>query len=383
MINQPEQLTDARRPRSVVRLTSSQSSGATVTDTLTGWVEWEVNTNAFYQADTFRVTFAQSGLPDAYNLAWWASQRQMWIEILAGLPDDPDNIDESQMKTWIYGMVDEVHYDPVKRTIEVSGRDLTALMIDTKTTLKWQNLVASDIVTEIAWDHGLSTETPDGTPTVTPTLIPAGKYCNDDNASMTDQRSEWDLLTWLAQQEGFVVFVRGQNIYFQPKPNPATDAYVIEWQQTGQSGIPQANVAAISFSRNLTLTRDVTVQVQSWTYDYPTKPYVKTATAKHNEGSPGEPQTYNYVIPNLTPDQAAQRAQAYLDELTAHEVKMSASLPADNLLDVTSIIEVTGTGSDFDQLYYPEEIVRRMSLEEGYVMEVSAKNSSPLSTETT
>ncbi len=380
MINKPEILTGARRPRSVVRITSWQSLGVKATAAVTGWVEWEVNTNAFYQADTFHITFAQSGLPDTYNPVWWASQRQMWIEILAGLPDDPDNLDAGQMTTWMYGMADEVHYDPVKRTIEVSGRDLTALMIDTKTTLKWQNLVASDIVIQIAKGHGLLTQTPDGKPTVTPTAIPAGKYCNDDNASMTDQRSEWDLLTWLAQQEGFVVYVRGQNIFFQPKPDPASNAYVIEWQQSGQDA--KANVAGISFSRNLTLTRDVTVQVQSWTYDYPTKPYVKTATAKHNEGSPGSPQTYNYVIPNLTPDQAAQRAQSCLDELTAHEVKMSASLPADNLLDVTSIIQVTGTGSDFDQLYYPEEIVRRMSLDEGYVMEVSAKSSSPLYTVT-
>lgn len=371
----PDNLAAARHPRSIVKVTWWQSSDLQVTDEMKGWVEWEVNNNAFSQADTFHVTFAQSGLPDGYDIGWWASQQQMWIEILAGFPSDQDNVDESELTTWIYGMADEVSYDPVNRTIEVSGRDLTSLLIDSKATLKWQNHTASAIATEIAAKYGL-------TPMITDTTTLYGKSLNNDDAGMTDQQSDWDLLTMLAKQEGFVVYVRGQALYFQAPADAAGDPYVIEWQ-TNADGSPRANVESISFSRNLTLSRDVTVEVKSWTLASPTKPFVKTATAVHNAGSPGKPLKYSYTFPNLMPEQAAQKAQSLLQEVTAHEVKLSASMPADDLLDVTSVIQVTGTGSAFDQIYFPEEVVRRMSMDEGYTMHVSAKGSSPLFTENT
>jgi len=38
---------------------------------------------------------------------------------------------------------------------------------------------------------------------------------------------------------------------------------------------------------------------------------------------------------------------------------------------------LTGTGTAFDQLYFPESISREMSLQSGYLMTVHAKNSSP------
>jgi len=125
---------------------------------------------------------------------------------------------------------------------------------------------------------------------------------------------------------------------------------------------------------NLTLARDVAVVLKSRTMEDPTKPFTITATATHSAGSPGEPQTYNYAIPNLTTDKATQKAKSLVQELTAHEIKLSAALPADNTLDITNIIKVTGTNSEFDQLYFPDEIVRRMSLDEGYTMQVSAKS---------
>jgi phage protein D len=368
---QSSRLNDARRPRGAVRITWGKDASQKVTEEVAGWLEWEVNTNAFYQADTFRVTFAQSALPKAYDIAWWSAQQQLWVEILAGFADA-----QQGMTSWIYGMVDEVSYDPVNRTIEVSGRDLTSQLIDTRATQKWQNLTSSEIAAQIAAKHGLLTHDATGS-TIAVTSTPAGRYGNKDYAHMAREQSDWDVLTWLAQQEGFVVYVRGQCLYFQPKPDPAAAPYMLTWQAEGP-GAARANVSSISFARNLTLARDVVVEVKSWTMDDPTKPFVKRATAAHSAGSVGAAQTYSYTIPNLTPVKAAQKAQALLAQITMHEVKVSAALPADNVLDVSSVIQVSGTHSSFDQTYYPEEIVRHMSMEHGYTMTLSAKSASPV-----
>lgn len=375
MLNNPSQQSGARAPRGIVRVTYLQN-GQQVTQAMPGWVDWEVNNNDFRAADTFRVSFSLTRLPAQFNGAWWAAQQQLWVEILAGFPADPENYDASQFTSWIYGKVDELNTDPVSRMIELHGRDLTADMIDTKTTQKWQNKTSSEIAALIAAAHGLGTTDQSGNSTVTKTTTKVGKFYQIEHAKLLRQQTEWDLLCWLAQEEGFVVFVRGKNLYFQPKPDPVSaPQYVLQWVAPDQpGGVPVGNVKHLAFSRNLTLARDVVVTVKSWNMKNK-KGFTKTARAVHVAGSPGTPQTYSYTIPNLTPEKALKRAQALLAEITAHEVRLSASLPGDNLLDVTCVLPVTGT--DYDQTYYPDSITREMSAEEGYTMRVSAKNSNP------
>jgi hypothetical protein len=56
-------------------------------------------------------------------------------------------------------------------------------------------------------------------------------------------------------------------------------------------------------------------------------------------------QEYSYSIPGLTPEQAQQRANQLLAELSRHEVRLAMSGPADNLLRKSDLIEFTGTGT--------------------------------------
>jgi hypothetical protein len=80
------------------------------------------------------------------------------------------------------------------------------------------------------------------------------------------------------------------------------------------------------------------------------------------------------LIAGLTQDQAQQEAQRRYDEITRHMVKLSAEMPGDGLLDCTKIVQLRGTGSNWDQDYFPDEVHRYMSVTEGYRMTVSAKN---------
>jgi phage protein D len=369
MLNDVPAFAAARQPRGLVKVNG---------EILPGWVSWETDNNTFYQADTFRVCFALSLMPYERDAAWWAARSEIFIEILVGFPADPENFTADELDSLIYGRVDDVTFDPVGRKIEVSGRDLTSAFIDAKTTEKWPNHTASEIAADLAARHDLKA-------VVTKTETKSGRYYEIDHARLTDQRSEWDLLTWLAHEEQFMVYVKGRELHFEPKPSPDDDPYVLQWEQpTEDRGHPVFNGKTIAFSRNLTLANDVIVKVMSWNAKNK-KGFTKTAQATHNKNTVlkgaaqpiGEAQTYSYTIPGLTPEQALQRAQALLKEITAHEVKFSATLPADNLLGVTNIIQIIGTGTAFDQIYYPDSIVRHMSIGEGYTMSINAKNHSP------
>lgn len=359
-----------RAPRSIVQVNGKS---------LIGWESWELDNNTFYQADTFRVRFVISALPPEFDAVWWAARTEIFIEIFAGFPSNPESFVAAELESLIYGRVDDLSFDPVAGVIEASGRDLTSHFIDAKTTEKWPNRTASEIATELAVRRGLDVK-------ATPTTKKTGTYYEIDHARLMDQRSEWDLLTWLAHEEGFMVYVKGKTLHFEPKPAETVEPYLLQWTppRTNETDYPVFYGESLVFSRNLTLAKDVIVKVRSWNAKNK-KGFTKIAQATHNKNTVlkgaaqplGEAQVYAYTIPGLTPEQALQRAQTLLKEITAHEVKLTAQLPADNILGVTNVIKVTGTGTAFDQIYYPDSIVRRMSMNEGYTMTINAKNHNP------
>ena len=72
-----------------------------------------------------------------------------------------------------------------------------------------------------------------------------------------------------------------------------------------------------------------------------------------------------------------KRAQRIYDQIILHEMRLTAYLPADNILDCTKPVVVRGTSTDFDQVYYCDSVTRTMSVNEGYRMNIRGKNSTP------
>jgi hypothetical protein len=100
-------------------------------------------------------------------------------------------------------------------------------------------------------------------------------------------------------------------------------------------------------------------------------------------GGFGAPQTYYYDIANLTQQAVVARAQSKYAELIQHEMLMSFEIPGagNDSLDVNSLASLIGTGTAWDQTYFPESLKRSMSFSSGYTLEVHAKNHSPDSQE--
>jgi phage protein D len=348
------------------------------------WIDWETDTNNYYMADTFRVTLPIQTLPFNLSANYFSGAPEVIVEIKAGFPPFPDVFSSVGLDTIIVGQTDDITFEPDKGLITLSGRDLTARFIDTKTTDKFQNLTSSQVVTQLAKKHKL-------TPVVTKTTIKTGKYYEIDHVKMTNAQTEWNLLTTLANEENFDVFVSGYNLYFQPKPDETEVPYLINYNEPFlNTGAPTANFIDIKFSRSYTLAKDIIVKVISWNSKQK-KGFTKTARATHNKNTvlkgaaqpTGEAQTYTYTRPNLSPEQALQKAQSLLKKLSTQEMRCEITMPGNMELTAQSLIKVLGTNTNWDQLYYADSIIRSMSFDSGFTMRVTCKNHSPVSIDTT
>lgn len=360
---------DARQPRARVCLGGED---------VPGWTSWEVENNVFRAADTFRVDFAIAGLPAAKGVDWMSAQTAIELEIFAHPnPQDPTAYAPADADRVILGAVDDIDFNPVARTVTLTGRDLTARLIDTKTSEHFTNQTASQIAATLAARHGL-------TPVVTATTAKVGTYYTNDHTDLSQQQSEWELLCRLADYEDFLVYVRGRELHFEPRPDPTTKRYPVKWQPPGAGTIyPQADLIDLDFTRSLTIVKGLKVEVRTWNAKAKkafnvTWPKGATASRPGTTGiNADSAQVYRYVIGGLTRDQALARAQKIYAQIASHAMKVTTRLPADNVLDCTFALDVTGTGTGWDQVYFPVSVKRSMSFGEGYLMVVEAKNISP------
>lgn len=352
-----------RHPRGAVKLNGT---------VVTGWIDWEVENNVFRAADTFRVTLAVAGLPSARDAAWISQQGSIDVEIYAATdPSDPSAYVPASADRIITGQVDDVGFEPARGTIELTGRDLTARLIDTKTSENFSNQTASQIATTLAGRRGLK-------PVVTATTTRVGNYYTQDHVDVSQEQSEWDLLVRLAGYEGFDVFVTGTELHFAPKAAESSDHYALVWTPpTDEDAHPDLNATTLVLGRSLTIAKGVTVEVRSWNAKQKKAftaswPKAAKATKPGQSGSTG--QTYKFTVPGLTQDQAQQRAQKLYAQIVQHIATLSADLPGDALLSCSKAIAVRGTGTAFDQTYFPDSVHRSMAYGEGYRMSVTAKN---------
>ena len=372
LVTQPAGLVTV--PRGAVTLGSSMSGQMTL---CTAWLDWEVENNALSSADTFSVRFAGSSLPPATDVNWFSSQKDLYVEVFAGFPADYDYFTPQDLTKIIFGQVDTIDYDIAEDVVTIRGRDLTRVFIDAKTTEKFQNQTSSQIATTLAQRRGLTAQ-------VTATKTKAGAYYDIEHVNLMDERTEWDILSFLAQQEGFDVYVKDKTLYFGPPPAADSAPYPIVWTQVNPTQLDyramSGNVEDMSFQRTLTVSRGVTVVVRSWSdkqqYGFnAVYPQKKVGSLKPGEATTAhDGQVFTFFYPNIDKQRALQIAQQKYDLIVAHEMKFSCRLPGDVTLNTQTLIQVSGTGTAFDQTYYPSQIVRRMSFEGGFEMHVHGKN---------
>lgn len=326
---------------------------------LLGLVETEVTTHSHLCADRFDAKIAL-GMGDPYDAAFWASQAGVQVEILMSL-------DAVSFNSMITGVVDTAVIDPIGGSLRITGRDLSARLIEAHTQTTFSNQTSSEIATTIAQRHGLN-------PNITPTDTLVGRYYQSEHDRiMLDQYSstttDWDLLASLARHEGFMLSVTGATLNFGPPPPSVPIPYTLT----------PADCISLILERHLSLAGEVEVIVKSWN-SYQKNAFVQTVQSSSQDSSEAggniPSRRYVYVYPNLTPTQALNFAQEKLTELTAHERTIEALLPGELQLTAASMLALSGTGTEFDQVYQIESISRRMHSKGGFTQLIRAQTMS-------
>ena len=337
---------------------------ATINGIRVSLTSFEVESNNHFAADTWECSLALASLPPSLGLDFWARQLPITVEIFAGLNGDPTT-------SLILGDADHITLDTAIGDVRLSGRDKTALFLETRTTDKFPDHSASDIVRQFANNHGMQAQ-------VTAIQNRVGQQDQQEYAKLTSEQTEWSILTYLAENAGFDLFVAGYTLYFQPSNSSNEQPYVVTYVPSKTGKMAYGSVVTLHCQRSLPLASDVAVQVTSWNARLG-QAISGRAQASKNGSEGGTARTYNFREPGLNQEQAQTLAQRKLLEICKQELTICWTEPANLTLTPRTQVRLQGTGTSWDQLYVIDHIQRRMSFSGGFTMSVQATAASPQS----
>lgn len=315
----------------------------------------DVQMSKTHKSDTFHCEIPFGALPPEMDEAWWSEAGDVSVQVQF-------QTDDFSGATQVFdGKVDKVGHDFTQRILSVQGRDKAAALIDTKSSEKFNNQTPDQIVKQIAGRHGISVD-------ADAVASRAGKIFQIDYAKLTGDETEWNVITQLADLSGMVAYITGGKLYFKPVDEQLPVLDVVYVPPTPES-FTQGNFMTLKTSRNVILGRPVNVKVQSWNH--------KEGKAYESQASDptgaGDPLNYNYELPGLTGDQAQKLAEKRLAENTSHELMFELTMPGDPTVTPRFMMQLSGTGTAYDQQHEITSIEHSMSQQGGYRMTVSAK----------
>jgi hypothetical protein len=354
------------KPRLRIRVNGTQINGA---------VSASVTSNNYYRADEWTATV----IPDQDSV--WTLDK--WLPAGGNPPDAMveivayDEIAGGTGNTLIVGKADTRDWDPLTGCLDIGGRDLTAVLIEAKTFDTYMAQTASQVAQALFEKHRADGFT---AAQITPTTELVQRLYKIDNTKTSHDAfsratTEWDLLTSLAQYEGFDVFVKGTTLYFQPATTATGSPWAI-WVDRTKNPIT-ANCENLRFAHN-DMAKDVLVRLRTWNsrlgtgFEVTAPPGVSSSAIKS-----GKATQYVYRRPNLDRDQAQKLANSIYSDLVRHQVKVTASWPYMTGLTARDILRVQGVGAGLDGKYFFTEIERTIDFQGGYGEHVTACNQQP------
>jgi phage protein D len=336
-----------RRPRAIVKLNGER---------VRAFDNVAVTLIAKGEADTFSVVVANdqgkyTGEFDERTDAEKSGKARPEVEIWMGKVDDED-YGEADLVKMMHGVVDEVGFGYSRddgEAITLTGRDMTALLLDARISKKFPKRPAASHVREMVEAHGLALE-----------LKASG---GATTAFVEDDATEWDVVEAMARKMKAVVFAA-----------PGTKTIYVGPRQKKELLPPlvfRVNTQRLTIKKNL--TQKFEVEVSSWDADKKTG-IVGKYPAKPEKGA----QKRFYRLPEIrTIAEAKERAKSIYEELSRDAVEVEATF-AFNPLYMPEHQVVVGYEGDPDPLgplaraYYVNEVTHRIGKRGGGTTDVKA-----------
>lgn len=319
-----------RQPRARVLAGGSEVAGVLALD---------VFANNHLAADRFRVRLAAS-VADAAAL----QEPGLQLDVQVGL--------DGGWNSLMLGVVDTLSLDPIRGLLDIEGRDLSAGLIEARIGETFANRTASEIVEVLAARHGLVAD-------AERTSAPIGRYYQSEHDRLTlpqfsKSMTEWDLLAFLAGQEGFDLFMDGSRLRFGPSGGTAVTLRV-------------ADCLGLELEHALGLSQAVEVTVRSWgtrsgaAVEHTAR---RAGSGIAQSGKAGLRQAL--VRPNLDAEQARRVAERAVADLVRHERTASATMPGELGMTARSRVGLVGAGADWDREYAVAELSRHLDVRRGF-----------------
>lgn len=280
---------------------------------------------------------------------------------LANLGDNDSSVTVSTRGTQaplITGEVDDVNFDFIGRTIQVTGRDKSAKLHDNKTSEKWQNKKPSEIVQDLIGRVGLSGN-------IAASLLMAGKQLEQDHVHLSDNVSFAYVIHKLAQLDGARWWVDASGKFnYVPLGSPQ-GVYSISVNQNAQP--ISADCIELRVRRNIHAGKTISATVKSW---HPKKKQVFSYTS--NVDGNGGPINYSYHVPALLQDHVTKRAKSQAAEKARHEFTVTATVVGDPTVQAGMGLQLTGTNY-FDQVFEMDTVQHDFGMP-GHLTHITARS---------
>lgn len=171
-------------------------------------------------------------------------------------------------------------YHGPSRTLSLSGPDLSGLLSSPSATesnlQQFQNVDASAVARTLAARHNLDADVDAATGKV-------GSFFDGSFLQTRQQgQTEWDILTQLATQQGFVCYVDGTTLRFGRLPSPLPPTVELRYEVAGEQAGP---VLSLEIDAQPHSQRDYAIVVQS--YDTKTKQTASSRAGTDQSSSGG------------------------------------------------------------------------------------------------
>ena len=364
----PAPAATVRRPRGFLIINGKRialTSLSTSSTTAFTASSWEAELGTFSQPQGADLTFFEGLAPSTT------------VSVCYGMLSKGQSAAEfpkaGNFSTVMVGLIDDLKFDRATGVTHLHGRDLVARLIDAKTANRYSNMTASQAVTEIAKQFGFI-------PQVTPTKLAIGKYSNDVYDALSGSSPYWDLITAWARAENFTAYVDGTTLYFGPPPADTDQSPWVFYLNRDSNGRLWGNCTDLTLTKNNSLSKDITVTVLSHSAKtggsiMATASRTGTRVPLSSRSSDAD-STLNIIIrkPGLNLAQAQAIANAKLAELSRWEREVSITVEASAELTVQKAIQIKGTDSGFDGIYFQKSLQRSWDSDDGFVMTIEARN---------
>ena len=314
--------------------------------------EIEVEMSRDQKSDCFRAKVPMDKLPAGMDANWWSTAANISVQVM---------VDAGQGATKIFdGQADEVEHDFSECVLDISGRDKSSKLIDNKASSKFLNKKPHEIVQQIAGDAGIDAD-------VDAVTDKAGKLFQIDYNAIQHRLSGWSMILQLADLHGRVAYMTAGKLYFKD-PAEKLPTLKIVYSPPTSGTAASSNAIRIRARRSITLGRPVKHTVHSWNHKQ-----AALNEGTYTEPGDGDELEWHHHHPGLSKDQATRRAKDHCDRTTRHEFGITIDMPGDPTVTPRFMLDLSGTGTAYDQQHELTHVRHRMSERDGYRMSVDTK----------